>query len=908
MSATCGHDDGACRCDERVPSTPLPVSNPPGQPALRRRVATQATAKATMLRALSATHADALADFTARTDDDFAVALVDAAAVVADIVTFYTDAFCNEHYLRTATERRSVTELARLLGYQVQPGLAPTANLAFMLDPTQGSPAETVIAAGTSVQSSPDPGQLPVVYETLDDLVARPAWNAMAPRRFVPHPDRPGTSLSFAGTVNVGAGDGVLLRSGDATAPIQFGIVTAVVGVDSIPPLPGRAGAPARTSVTVAIVANRIVDPPADLLPAAATGGRVPSSVSWIAGRKVTAADLDAALAARSTSLSEIGGAFAAAPATPATALLFRQQRAIFGSQGPLAGSVAANAALEVKHLEVVPVAVLTWASKLRLPWEDATLATYPAGVTGDIFLDGAGPAVPIHSMIVVRDGSSWAAYAVADSESASVAASGISGRATRVHVATAAGLGSFNVRRTTVFAAPISVALADVPAPETLALGHIELDGLQLGLRAGRPVIVTGASVDDAGHPSGWVTALGEVVHDFGTARSTTLTLTDPLPAAFARSTTTVNLNVVDASQGETRREILGSGDGRRAFQSFTLRQPPLTYLSAGTANGRRSTLTVWVDEVQWTPVDSFASCGPSDRVYVVRDVEGSSVVQFGDGVTGARLPTGAATVRAVYRTGGGIAGRVRAGQLSLPTSRSGGVTAVTNPAASIGGIDPETIDSARASAPLRVTTLDRIVSLADYALYARAFPGVAKAQAVWARAAGHRGVLVTAAGAGGDVLAATVGIGASLVGAIGQVADPLVPFSVVAHAPRSFRLAVNVRTDPARVRGDVLATADEQLRSSFSFDARDLGQAVAASEVLALLQGVTGVVAATITSMWIADGDASTGAPGGPPSDLLVANAPLPGIDIGVAGSPVTGAELLVLDRAPVAWGVLP
>ena len=169
---------------------PAAVANAPGQPVLHRRVATQATAKATMLRALSDPDLPGTTRFTARNDEDFGVAFVDAATVVADIVSFYTDRFVNEHYLRTAGERRSLVELSRLIGYQPRPGLAPTADLVFTLDTSPGAPTASVIPAGTGVQSSPDPGQSPVIYETLADISASPAWNAVRPRRTVPHPVR----------------------------------------------------------------------------------------------------------------------------------------------------------------------------------------------------------------------------------------------------------------------------------------------------------------------------------------------------------------------------------------------------------------------------------------------------------------------------------------------------------------------------------------------------------------------------------------------------------------------------------------------------------------------------------------------------------------------------------------------
>ena len=44
------------------------------------------------------------------------------AACVADVLTFYQERIANEGFLRTATERRSVLELARAIGYELKPG------------------------------------------------------------------------------------------------------------------------------------------------------------------------------------------------------------------------------------------------------------------------------------------------------------------------------------------------------------------------------------------------------------------------------------------------------------------------------------------------------------------------------------------------------------------------------------------------------------------------------------------------------------------------------------------------------------------------------------------------------------------------------------------------------------------
>ena len=113
----------------------------------------------------------------------------------------------------------------------------------------------------------------------------------------------------------------------------------------------------------------------------------------------------------------------------------------------------------------------------------------------------------------------------------------------------------------------------------------------------------------------------------------------------------------------------------------------------------------------------ETFFERAPKDHVFISRrDDDGKTGVQFGDGNTGARLPSGANNVRAKYRKGIGIEGLVKAGQLSMLLSRPLGVKGVTNPLAASGAQDPEQIDDARANAPLRVLTLERVVSLLDY------------------------------------------------------------------------------------------------------------------------------------------------------------------------------------------------
>ena len=239
--------------------------------------------------------------------------------------------------------------------------------------------------------------------------------------------------------------------------------------------------------------------------------------------------------------------------------------------------------------------------------------------------------------------------------------------------------------------------------------------------------------------------------------AGGTTLQLAAPLSRIYDASTVSVNANAVLATHGQTVQEILGSGDATNAALTFTLKQPPLTYLPTPAASGVQSTLQVWVNNLRWQEVPNLLSSGAADRVYTTSvDTTSATVVRFGDGTRGGRPPTGQANIRAVYRTGTGVAGMVAAGQLSQPLDRPQGLSSVTNPSAASGGQDPAAADEVQASAPLLTLTIGRVVSLEDYQDYALGFAGIAKALATYAWSGDTRSVFLTVAGATGAVLGA--------------------------------------------------------------------------------------------------------------------------------------------------------
>src|SRR5215472_3745630 len=167
MKLPCG-----CGCCEGIDKlTPAQIFNRPGLPALLYRMGTHATLFETMQASLASWPIPVqgndptvppvttypLSALSTRDPSDPAIALLDAWAVVGDVLTFYEERIANEGYLRTATERLSVLELARLIGYRLRPGISSSVYLAF----TVNAGFNGIIPAGTRAQSLPASGQKP---------------------------------------------------------------------------------------------------------------------------------------------------------------------------------------------------------------------------------------------------------------------------------------------------------------------------------------------------------------------------------------------------------------------------------------------------------------------------------------------------------------------------------------------------------------------------------------------------------------------------------------------------------------------------------------------------------------------------------------------------------------------------
>ena len=921
-------DDCGC-CAGTAVATPAAKANQPGLPAVAYRVGTYAGFRATLLSRLSSTDFPALAGLTTRAADDWTIALADAFACVADVLTFYQERIANESWLRTATERRSVLELARLIGSRLAPGVAAGTAFAFTLEAAPGQRAlaarPVTIPAATKVQSVPDAEQSPQTFETTAAITARVEWNAMAVQTAESVAIAAGlTRLHVAGTGNqVQPGDAILLV--------------------------GR---------------ERMQDVNSDRW-----------DVRWI-----DAVEADVALGVTRLAWSNgLGNAWSLPTAQGIHLYVFRQRATLFGSSAPdplllgnipgytpdQSGGVWTNHSID--------------AATLRIDLD----APYPKVVRhGWVALaGGSGGAAPTGYVEL---------YRVNGVTQASAARYAMSGKLTRLEVDSAETLDPvvFDLRNTFVLAQSEELQRAARPLRYPLHGSVLSLATLQPALQAGQMLAVSGKrqrvaippdtlgmSFADGRKPrpgdsfavlaapqalqvlragSEWLALAPEaldpdlavkgtwrwsVAGDDGSvltitapagslvlqaarrdddivsecvtlaagadavhldADTTRLTLTTALANCYDRATVGVNANVAPATHGETVGEIGGSGDAAQANQRFALKQAPLTHVaSASDPGGAASTLQARVGGVLWSERPTLYGSGPKDRVYALRhDDNGQTTVEFGDGVEGARLPSAQNNLRFGYRKGLGVAGNLRTGQLATLLSRPLGVKAVTNPVPASGGQDAETLARARGNAPLRILTLDRAVSAQDYADFARAFAGIDKASAVWINDGRARGIHVTVAGSGGDAIAGGSATHAALIAALREFGDPLLPLGVQSYGHAAFGLDANVKVDPAYEAARVRAAVKAALIAAYAFAARDFGQQVPLDEVYAVIQGVAGVAAADIRMLYRAD----TGPLAPQPASRLIAALPAVRGDGSVAA-----AELLSLDAALLSIGAM-
>lgn len=328
-----------------------------------------------------------------------------------------------------------------------------------------------------------------------------------------------------------------------------------------------------------------------------------------------------------------------------------------------------------------------------------------------------------------------------------------------------------------------------------------------------------------------------------------TRLVLTAALKNVYERATAVVFANVARATHGETvADEVLGDGDNSAAFQSFKLKKFPVTFVPQPEApNGAGNSLRVRVNGIRWDERQSLYGAEGDEEIYTTSvDDDGALTAHFGDGETGARLPTGRTNVVANYRRGLGRAGNVRAGSLTTLLDRPLGVRGVTNPLAAQGGAEPESREQTRANAPNTVRTFGRIVSLRDFEDAAREYAGVARARAALESHGGETAVRLTVAGDEGAAVAGTVM--RDLRQFLDARRDPNRLLLLQSYTPVPVLIEAAIRVDERFVAADVGSRARAALLDYLSFDTQELGKSVSLSDVFGVLQAVAGVIAADV------------------------------------------------------------
>lgn len=859
-------------CDEVNAITPLSVINNPGLAALKYRIGTHGSFKQSMLKALSSK--TALKKLSSRYDDDHAVATLDAWATVLDVLSFYQERIINEGYLRTATERLSVLELARQISYTPKPGVAAATYLAFSLNESVGAPARATIPVGTKVQSIPEQGQLPQLFETTEEIEARVEWNGIkvqSKRKYIPV-----------------YGDKEIYLDGISTG-LQIGDGILMIGDERLAD---------KTNEQWDFRKIKTIETNTD-------SGY--TKITWEKGLGKFSHNVKVLPAAKNFKVYAM-----------------RQRANLFGYNAP---------EWRVLSKEVRERFDTGKTNENGTEWAGMDIKSI-AGVADTIHLDAVYSKIIKDSWLILSKEAYDEVYQVDEAVESSRKNFTLASKTTAVKLSGENLFELFNtnnndevvVRSAVVYAQSEELAIAEMPVEDFLQNDQeVTLEKLMAGLEAGKNIVISGKRkrlqineaskypkfvvednalvtrslvagdslivvkkpeeiaggktrwtlIDSGGFegiiegntdkigleaaclPNSRVTLVAaektdEAVSEFHTIASlkdgadpTVIVLEGLVSNLFDPPTVTIYGNVAAATHGETRIETLGSGNGSQVFQKFTLKQKPLTFISASTASGTQTTLQIRVNDILWTEVSSFYGVSTKEKVYVTSiSDDGTVTVQFGDGITGARLPTGTENVKATYRVGIGLDGMVNAGQLSMLMTPQLGVNKVVNPLDASGADDPEKRDDARKNAPLTVLTLDRIVSARDFEDFTRAFAGIGKARADILWKGQQKVVYISIAGADEEPIDKQSSLYTNLLSAIKLAGHSNHVIFVENYQPLSFSLKVNILTEVAYDFEIVKASVLQTLKDSFSFELRDFGQDVTPAEVIATIQAVAGVV----------------------------------------------------------------
>ncbi|NYF19444.1 hypothetical protein HDC36_000881 [Xanthomonas sp. JAI131] len=831
----------SCKHDcPRPPLFPRTLDNRPGLPRIDYRIGRYPEVRAHLFERLNA--APALSAWTHREVDDPGIALLEADAVVIDILTFYQSLYANEAWLRTAQLRESVADLVRLGGYRLAPGVGGEATFALKL---KGSVAVSVpLAFGLKAQIQGS--DKPVDFETDAALDALPALSEFSLYRPQAVP-----ALSAGASVLCVDDPGLPIKPRDRLLvgqPLPEGAANARIADAQIVEVEASWVEFDRTHIQLKTPLRRAT--PIAKLRAFPLGDSL-RHFGHNAPETIAAVSAQGVPSQRAISFARLGNATTSADVAPALAANeFALDRSFDriqpGDSVLVQGRFAASAGGAGQRITLLRR--VSEAESRSLRWGSNSGASSVLGLAQDLLASiGAStyPYLDVRTLSLLQ-----------------VSAPAFDVHAPPLPTAAAQGdlLGYFG-----------TAAAARALRGRRLLFAHA--DG-RVDERVVQTTISPPAGPDPTREAWHRVRLSAPVRHgDFDVAT--------PSTRVFG--------NVVAASQGKTvELAAIGSGDARVAFHSVPLPKSPLTYRFEPTHQPAQvPALEIFVDGTRWRQVDTLFDAAPGDRVYIVReDAEGQSVVQFGDGITGARAPSGRDNIQARYRTGIAAHGALKPDTQPQATGKLTGLDKVFLPGPVDTGAPAESADNARRAAPVRLQSLGRLVSLADHEAEALMLPNVVKAGARWDAPDGVPAVVLTVLTASGND-ADLAAVREALAGYQRCRGAGRHPLRVLRGERRYVYLHAQVAHDGSRETGALARDLQRALGVAgleadgmdardglFGLDRRDFHAAVHGSEVIAALQGVDGVLWVRLL--------AAMALPTGSPPQADPSLLPLPAVDV--------------------------
>ncbi|MDI2131683.1 hypothetical protein [Yinghuangia seranimata] len=762
--------------------------------------------------------------------DPEAVRLARLWAYVAEGVAAYSELTAGESYLGTAADWTDLRRLAALTGFRPRPRVASQGWV--RVDTDKG--ASPLVPAGTRVQAPAVPGREAQLFETVADTRLRADWAGLTAMP-VPRRQRPtGRSLRFLADPGYRTGDHVLLVLGK-TPP---GLPVPPLGADwylfwywwwvvYFRPVPQS------TPVAVLQVTGRTEE----LGTVTITFDRELDSIIK-PGNEAEDAYFAYRIKAQAGGGRRLTDVLALSGTTPTKVPLVTNTYRMYGTDDAYDGD-GHYLILDASLAGVSPgeqVAIVDWRAQgggcdvLKIgenrleDWETApgtrvrtSRLVFADGKESAVVRNAAGGEAPSVTAYVVERQVVAASYELPDTA---------------------------DQPRVRVFPAPEA---GHVPAHIAIKCGAGDADWKVFGCAPADAAIQEQVLLgpDGVPHPRGLILDL------------------DAAPAGMGRYGPATG-NLVPVRHGATTAGVLGSGDAAAGGQRMAVPQGPVAYDLAPDGSVV-PTLEVRVDGVAWSEVPTlFGAPGGGSaaaQVYTpVLDADGGITVVFGDGASGARLPTGAGNVVQRHRTGGGTAGELRSGDISMLIGSIPGVKGVHGAGNTTGGADQDDERRLRRLVPGRARVVGRAVSRGDLVDLALAYPGVSHA-AAW-RGAGPPGC--ACAGSGEHLAFLRVGPDGPRAPEpveIGQLTayltgrrDAEVPLCVAAGTVTALTVAAGVVVDPRRVPADVLAAvAAEVTRADGPLDPlrRGLGVPLDRSDVVAVVHRVPGVIGLPVLTL---------------------------------------------------------